>query len=983
MRVFRLKDVTRRLGAALGVIGAVSFAAACDDSDLFGDGNNNGTNTPPSITTLSGPETIRAGETLFIDVIATGERPIEAIELTITTGAISRDTVIEVSEATSIDETLEIEMPATLSGTEVVVTARARDTNDLLSEPREVTISVEDAEAPTVEILRPSGPLQTGGDTTAVGTGADVRVEARVTDPSGISEVRFIGLALRGDPELGTDTIVTRFSERVVTFPRPGVDTLPTDTVIRRDLDQVGDSTESVLIIVEATDLFGNVTSDTVPVIVGGPDVQIVRPTDGGTHNEATDLTVRVAIADPGGIETATLIFSGAANDTVELAVTGLPTVDTVTFVLPQAQINTGTLTISASASNTRGIAAPATPVTIEVVAGGTAESETPDVSYTIDPLPRLTAPLPRREMLDTITITASADDQGGSGVVQLGIIVDAFVDSGDEVAQLTFVQNYATPRSNPDTTVSFSLRDVYDDINAALASSVALPDSLELRVRAFAFDAAGNSDTTNIPVDGFSTRGYILTVAGFTARLPGRGIISDAVIDTTANEERLFLSNFTQSRVDVLDLRDTTFANGGILAGAQPWGLFIDLSGDTLIVANSGGTNLSKIDLRDPALDEVVTERVHTPEAVIFELRRELDEQLNPRYSQTFFGYSDRPQFVAQAISTALFYSTVPTPAAEDGTIRMAIKQPGWLAYEDYFLFPGGDPVDESITDAFVIMNVDDVGTVATDSGDVIQVLDHLPGFPNVRIFYEGDDATIDSIGRSLGSDIIVCNGALLPAAVGVQDTTFVAASGDESWIAFGEGATAEQGRIIMFDGSDTEPLIPECEPNGQSDEVQITDLVHNAAERVTGLGLNENGTLGVARGDFAAYYFDRSLRLEGTYSEDINPGGFGAALHPDHDTESAGSTAETLSFVGTAEATIKIIDTYHFFARGEVPIRDPIVGPLRPTRPIPGFDNVGLVCPGDPRCIVVKLFGVTQSVGATRPDGVVIIDVRERDIE
>ena len=197
------------------------------------------------------------------------------------------------------------------------------------------------------------------------------------------------------------------------------------------------------------------------------------------------------------------------------------------------------------------------------------------------------------------------------------------------------------------------------------------------------------------------------------------------------------------------------------------------------------------------------------------------------------------------------------------------------------------------------------------------------------------------------------------------------------------GEGATVEQGRIIMFDGSNTQPLSPSCLPVGQSNEVQIADLVDNASERVTGLGLNANGTLGVARGDFAAYYFDRALRLEGSYYEDINPGGFGAALHPLHDEESGGSDDETLSFVGTAESTIKIIDTFHFFARGEIPIRDPIVGPLRATLPLPGFDNVALTCPGDPACVVVKLFGVTQSAGSVQPDGVVLIDVRERDID
>ena len=978
----RMKNALRRVSAALGVMGLVAFVAACGDSDLFG-GDNNTQTDPPEITTFEGPATIRAGETLFLDIVAEGTRPIEEIELTITTGATSRDTTVEVTAALTIDETLEIDMPATLSGTTVEVTARAVDDRGTRSEPESISISVEDSDAPSVEILRPTGPLQAGGDTTAVGTGAAVRVEAHVSDPSGISEVRFIGLALRGDPDLGTDTIVTRFAERVVTFPRPGVDTLPTDTIIRRDLPQLGDSTEAVLIIVEATDLFGNVTSDTVPVIVGGPDVQILRPTDGSTHNQATDLTIRVAISDPGGIESATLTITGAANQSVPLGITGLPTTDTITYVLQSSQITgTGALTISASAANARGITAPGTPVTVTVVAGGTAEANDPTVEFTIDPLPRLSAPITRREMLDTITIRASADDQGGSGVTQLVIFVDAIINDGQDTAHIEYIRNYATPRSNPDTTVQIAVQDLYDDISSTLAASVALPDSIDLRVTVQATDAAGNANTSESPSNGFGTRGYILTVSGFTANLPGLGIISDAVIDPTPGDERLFLSNFTQSRVDVLDLRDSTFVDE-VLAGAQPWGLFIDMTGDTLIVANSGGTNLSKVDLRDPALNEIVGERVHTPETVIYQFTREIDEQLAPRYSYLFQGYSDRPQFVAQGISGSLLYSTVPTPEAEDGTIRLAIKEPGWDEYEDYLLFPGGDPSNEEQSESFLILNVDRAMVIATDTGDLIRIIDHVPGFPSLEIDVVGSELTAFTQAWAAGSDVVKCAGGLNTSAVGLQDTTFVSASGDNAWIAFGEGATEDAGRIIMLDGSITEPLDSLCLATGQSHEVQIADLIDNAAERVTGLGLNQNGTLGVARGDFAAYYFDRSLRLEGTYDEDINPGGFGAALHPDHNTESAGSSDETLSFVGTAESTIKIIDTYHFFARGEVPIRDPIVGPLRATQPIPGFDNIGLVCPGDPRCVVVKLFGVTQSAGSTRPDGVVIVDVRERDID
>lgn len=974
----------RRGMAAFAIPALVLFASACDDNVFDGDGG--GTSNPPVIEELTGqPSTVSAGGTVRLGVVASGQRPIQTVNVNIRAGATSRDTTITLSSpAVSINETFDIPLSATLSGTDLELTVTVEDDRGTESEPSVLSLPIEDAASPTVEILRPVRPSMTAtGDTSAVGTGSTLRVEVRVADESGIEEVRITGQAFRGDPELGTDVVVTRFEERVVTFPRPGVDTLPTDTIIRRDLPQVGDSTETVMIIVRARDLFGNVTADTVPVIVGGPDVQILRPSDGSTHGLTADLTIRVAIADPAGIQSATLDLAGVVNQSIPLPVSGLPTVDTVTYVLPAASISsTGTLTISATARNSRGIGAPSAPTVVTVVAENTNDQTPPDVTFSMSPLPKLSAPLSRVEMLDTLVIVASADDQGGVGVTRLGVIVESIV-GGVTAPVFNIFQDYSPPRTNPDTTLRIAIRDLYDNVSATLASTVELPDSIDLRVSVYAWDASSNTDTAFTAIGAASQRGFLLTVAGFTARLPGRGIISDAVIDTMPGDERLFLSNFTQSRVDVLNLRDTTFVAGGILAGAQPWGLFIDLSRDTLIAANSGGTNLSKVPLRLATLAEDPSERVHTPEAVIYQLNRELDAQLNPRFSGFFVGYSDRPQFVAQAISGALLYSTVPTEAAADGTIRMAIKQPGWEAYETYFLFPGGDPSDEALEESFLILNADRVGTVPTDSGDLIFIVDHLPGFPDATFTVEGTETTVFAAAAAAGSDVVKCPGGVDRGAVSVQDTTFVAASGDNRWIAFGEGATADQGRIIMFDGTSTQPLVAGCAASGQSTEVQIRDLIDNASERVTGLGLNANGTLGVARGDFAAYYFDRSLRLEGRFEEDINPGGFGATLHPLHDTESAGSTPETLSFVGTAESTIKIIDTFHFFARGEVPIRDPIVGPLRATMPLQGFDNIGLTCPGDPACVVVKLFGVTQSAGSTQPDGVVLIDVRERDIQ
>jgi hypothetical protein len=121
------------------------------------------------------------------------------------------------------------------------------------------------------------------------------------------------------------------------------------------------------------------------------------------------------------------------------------------------------------------------------------------------------------------------------------------------------------------------------------------------------------------------------------------------------------------------------------------------------------------------------------------------------------------------------------------------------------------------------------------------------------------------------------------------------------------------------------------------------------------------------VARGERAAYFFNSGLRLQGMFSSGLEGGAGGATLRPGI------SSASTLAFVGTGRNTIQLIETEHYLPRGEVEIRDQIVGPLRSSPPLPE-DNQG-VAPSDPRYIVVKLYGVTAR-------GVVLVDVRNQDL-
>jgi hypothetical protein len=194
----------------------------------------------------------------------------------------------------------------------------------------------------------------------------------------------------------------------------------------------------------------------------------------------------------------------------------------------------------------------------------------------------------------------------------------------------------------------------------------------------------------------------------------------------------------------------------------------------------------------------------------------------------------------------------------------------------------------------------------------------------------------------------------------------------------------------------------------------LRVWDEVINAADVVRGVGLNYDGSLGMARGQ-AAYFFDTQLQLNGTVGISGSGIGAGGALHPLHANQKTLENFDGvyrpdthLAFAGTADGAIDIIDTYKFTRVGQVTLRDPVTGPLRATLPFPG-DNAGLSCstlpvqdhagraignavrlyngedftqpipPGgatNDACVVVNLFAVTEA------QGVVVVPVRKADV-
>src|SRR5690606_17436421 len=106
----------------------------------------------------------------------------------------------------------------------------------------------------------------------------------------------------------------------------------------------------------------------------------------------------------------------------------------------------------------------------------------------------------------------------------------------------------------------------------------------------------------------------------------------------------------------------------------------------------------------------------------------------------------------------------------------------------------------------------------------------------------------------------------------------------------------------------------------------VNTDDLIGNAAERVVGLSLNGDGTLGIARGA-ESYFFDRSLRLQGVV-ESGRPSG-GVALHP-LNRGYPSTQALRVGFVSGVDAAgqpyVDVVDSYSFRQLRRIPIRDAV---------------------------------------------------------
>ncbi len=880
-----------------------------------------------------------------------------------------------------------------------------------------------DSVPPTVKITSPRGD-----SLSAKPIGDSVFVSAQITDDVAVRSVRFYGVAFRGDADLGTDEVVERFEEKTVTLADVA------DTTLTRYLIATADSVkETVQILVEATDTAGNISTDTVALILGGPDVRLFDLEEGQTVQAGLNLSARMIALDPLGIIQVRVDVTGAFQASIVRAIT--PPTDSValdTVIAIPAGIS-GEIQVSASARNNLDVWGGDGPRNLIVVAS--------DVGDTIAPVLKHTAVAAERlELKDQVSVTvAGSDDTQGGGVAAAGYTVLGISSSrGDTIIRADSV-SFSPPRTGTVTTgFVFSVFNV---------DSLSLPDTLIFEVTSWMRDSDGNCGTAvgadslaafdcetlsggqTVADNRVGERVSRVMVAGNTVTLPSGSRIMDAVVDTV--RRNLLLSNIGRDRIEVFRLQDEEFLTS-IPVGSEPWGITLNTCsplspaagcGDTLIVGNSGGTNLSMVylgpsDGLGPAAEDP-SRRFLTPDVILFVVERSIDDLGFERFAVTVLpdpdgtSFSDRPQYIARDSTGRSLFSTKVVPALDQvGTIRKAFHPTAGLGPETVLFVEHASL--EQATGFTSVAHVDEIFVTNAGGDDQVTVQDHTPG--DLTSLITSLTGTLEKALADLlaggESDVYSAGGVWSIENIGFTDTTLVAASGDGGWVVFGDGAIEPVGRVIMY----------QVETDQISRSVEVSDLITNAGETVKGIGLNYDGTLGVVRGSNQVSFFTPDLRLQGGPLLSLS-GGTGAVLHPLH-ANSVSLTNLTgeyrpdthIALVGSGERTIDIYDTFHFFRSGRVYMRDVLSGPLRASLPFPednmdssgapfqcaaltvtdqtgrtigstveifqggDYNNPWPVDGGaggtEDRCVVLKLYGLTDL------GGIVVIDVRKSDV-
>lgn len=655
-----------------------------------------------------------------------------------------------------------------------------------------------------------------------------------------------------------------------------------------------------VIVTASAIDGAGNSSGiDTLRLAVGNippPDVKVISPTSGSSAVVGKSILVTVSGKTELKVVSLGLTSTGPVvrNDSVLFS---SPLKDSVTMsdtIAIPANATPGTLTITPFLRDSLGqrTAGPSITITVQTAAQINSVPVVNKYCIGISAYDNACGHAIRVEVGDTVHV--EADDP--SGISQLGYEVRSTVggpidDSATFVSsgQLTF---------EPHT---FTMKLPYTNFPTTAYIQVFARNSNGVRAYAKLSSGADRIDTVTV-------------VAGVTRALPAGGVVADAMYHP--GKDRIYISNITQNRVEVFDLATLAF-QPGIIVGSQPWGIAgwprdnTGAMGDTILVANSGGTSISYVGL-DVGADGAEVFRYQLPNIIAYTITTTTSATSGlPIQVLTKYDFSDRPQYLGATCITSggvcgdvvLTYSTTPTAGqsapfqSNNGTLRWEnlTKGTSHLFFEQA------------------------IGQTAARS-DTLEIIRYDPNGinpPDTLVPYKYTNPVTGTVSSTV-VDITL---------LGFRDTTFVRGSGNFDRAIFGEGGAVNGSRALTYNVSlGFDPNFPFIDL-GVSPASSESDFIANAFSKVLGVAINFDGSLVAVRGD-STYLLNGALRLQGVLA--TSAGNAGIDFHPQNNAAMF-PLSTRLIFSASSQPLIDVYDTNCYQKVATIQIRDPIIGPVK----------------------------------------------------
>ena len=645
----------------------------------------------------------------------------------------------------------------------------------------------------------------------------------------------------------------------------------------------------SVTIIGFATDGSGNRSpTDTLRLAVGNvvpPDTRILSPANGTIA--VVGKSIVLSIMGKSGLKVRSVGFRASGVLTAaDSTVFNTPLRDSVsvsdTLTIPDGT-PAGQLTLVPFVYDSLGQRSLGPSINLTVQTAGSTTSA-PVVTF---------GTTPRVEVTDTINVAAT--DQ--TGIANLGYEVRSSPAGAVEAADSLISNGQITSLFR-----TFNMRLPYTTFPKTIF------------VRAFATNSNGTRAYALL-ANGEIRTDTITVVAGATRALPSGGAVADALYHPV--KDRLYLTNIERNRLEVFAFADSSF-KAAIPVGSRPWGIAAwprnrsGAMGDTILVANSGGTSISYVDLNAtsalfPSGRDVAAYAL--PNIIAYSVTS-VESATVPGLmisQRTKYDFSDRPQFIATTCrgSTApgspcgevlLVYSTSPT-----GGQTLPFPNKGSVRWESL----------TNRTSHFFFEHALGQSAARSDTLEIERWA--AAGFGSDQLLVPKERGLVFVVDR-----------------LGFRDTTFVRNSGNFRRAVLGEGGPALGSRALLYDASRGMEVhaLPSVDL-GVSGAQDVTDFIANTFSRVKGAAINFDGELAAIRGD-STYLLDATLRLQGLFQ--TSGGNPGFDFHPNNSGNGTSvPRASCYSFAASSEPVIEIYENRSYARVNVVPIRDPIIGPIK----------------------------------------------------